>query len=285
MLVMWPVISCGQWTLTGGPAPRTIHTSCPPDWSISIQSGSWCALGQRLDNHRRNKKWFCLIGIGKVCINFFDCKTHAKSHHLWELLLSFVPDCPDSVEVNIAEDPQATYFKDAEHMASSWTIKAYQSFRRVQTAGWWPARCVPLQAGLHFKVTRLNLIQYHLQNEITLCAIKKPAASTAANCRLNNKHAMWLTLNEAVWFRQRWSSHTGPVMVSVVSQQLVNGERGSTMTTTAPTRSTVQIWGQEVSFEIWKFQPSFSWPLRVWNNGSKVPSWVMGTLGNKTSPW
>lgn len=127
------------------------------------------------------------------------------------------------MEANIAEEPQATDFKDAELVASSWTIKAYQSFRRVQTAGWWSARCVPLQAGLHFKVTHLNLIQYHLQNEITLSAIKnrlhlpQPIADLM---RPTDENGMWLTTNEAVGFRWLWSSHTGPVRVSAVSQLL-----------------------------------------------------------------
>lgn len=89
------------------------------------------------------------------------------------------------MEVNIAEEPQATNFKDAEHVAASWTSKAYQTFRRVQTAGWWSAWCVPLQTGLHFKVTRLNLIQYRLQNEITFSAIKNRLHLTAANCWFN----------------------------------------------------------------------------------------------------
>lgn len=86
-----------------------------------------------------------------------------KSHHLWKLLLNFLPSCPDWVNVNITEEPQATHFKDAEHVASSWNIEAYQTFRRVQTAGWWSAWCVPLQTGLHFKVTCLNLLSYRFQ--------------------------------------------------------------------------------------------------------------------------
>lgn len=80
-------------------------------------------------------------------------------------MLNFLPSCPDWVEMSIAEEPQATHFKDAEHVASSWTIEAYQTFRRVQTAGWWSAWSVPLQTGLHFKVTRLNLLQYRLQKK------------------------------------------------------------------------------------------------------------------------